>query len=753
MRRSRQAWSYPLCLFLLLLCFVEVLWSSSVLGKDAFDDSASSSSQTPSSLELTADQIEFTQTTQEYHAVGSVVLTQDALRLTADEATIHKLSGQLTAEGHVHLRDLTSDVWSEHLVLNVNTEQGLITNGRLHFSESNAWVSGRFIQRFSETHYRAKDGSFTTCHADEGEVPDWRLTFDDIDMEQGDSVFAKGVWLEVLNQPIFPLPVLRYPLPGARKSGFLVPTVGVDNVFGFQYRQAFYWALSPSQDVTITPQILSDRGFGSDLEYRYILNRRSRGKWLINALQDTEEKRTRAQITGTHVQQPTRDLSIRVKVNYATDRSLLKDLSNSSVFRALPSQESLLTMNQRLDHGDLSFRAQYLQPLDSGGKQTFQRLPELGYRVRDQKLGNTPLVMGMQSTAVHFFREEGFDVSRADFLPSLSLERLHLGHIVGLRPRVKLREVVYSHGRRSTQNVARTRETLWAALEARSSLARHFSLADGTGLRHAIEPKVIYEYVPRTKQSDLAQIDGVDNLIKKNLLTYSLNTRLMEESQNRKAKNSVDLLLAQSYHLEGAPGQAKALSDIWGRLSLNGPAQWIPSVTDMSLAVDSFIDPNKSEFSQVNADLQLRGGTDWYLKVGHRHTRSGLVARRGDIWNPISFNEVLSPRDKIEFFTASGAIRAPFGWTVGAKVFHDFATGQTPEWDVVGLYQNPCQCWSLGLYYIQLDGDDGVEQRNQFNFVLTLRGLGVTPGVGTQVIKSILNPLLGKEAGLPWAPL
>ena len=87
-------------------------------------------------------------------------------------------------------------------------------------------------------------------------------------------------------------------MPGARKTGFLIPTVGFDNILGFQYRQGFYWAISPSQDLTIAPQILSKRGQGGDVAYRYILNRRSRGQWLINAFNDTEEDQARAQNYG-----------------------------------------------------------------------------------------------------------------------------------------------------------------------------------------------------------------------------------------------------------------------------------------------------------------------------------------------------------------------------------------------------------------------------------------------------------------------
>jgi len=155
--------------------------------------------------------------------------------------------------------------------------------------------------------------------------------------------------------------------------------------------------------------------------------------------------------------------------------------------------------------------------------------------------------------------------------------------------------------------------------------------------------------------------------------------------------------------------------------------------------------------TQFNSDLTVQAHRQAYVQLGHRYTPSGLIPRRGDIWNPVSFNEVLAAQSDINFFTAGGAVRLPLGWTVGTKAYHDFVTGRTPEWDIVGLYQNSCKCWSLGLYYIRLSGGNDLPERNQFNFVLTLRGLGATTGLGTRILRNILAPLLQDEPGMPWS--
>jgi LPS-assembly protein len=714
-------------------------------------ESAGANSRPP--LDITAERVEFDRVTEVFLAVGSVVVTQGPLRLTADEATIHKLSGALQAKGGVHLNDQITEVWADEMEINVYTESGVITNGKILLQETNTWVRGRLLQRFSETHYRAKDGTFTNCDADDGQIPDWSFSFADVDLEQGDSIFAKNVWFQIRNQRILPLPMIKYPMPGARKTGFLLPTAGFDNILGFQYRQDFFWAISPSQDLLVTPQILTDRGFGGDLAYRYIINRRSKGNWLLSSLYDTDVDKGRAQITGAHVQRVNEDLAVQMNINYATDRSLLQDLTSSGVFRSLPSQESIINVTQRLPGGSAYLKAQYLQPLNSGGRGTFQRLPEIGHGYTSPAFANEMFVVDMNSNFVHFWREQGFHVSRLDFMPGISTQGLHFWNVVGLRPQMKLREVLYSHGRTSLQDDARERGTFWLGFEAISSLSRRFPLGQGHRLRHTIEPSLFYEFVPDTKQSDLSQIDAVDNLIKKNLVTYSVSTRLKDERSGQGSTTLLDLFFAQSYHLGSAPGQASIFSDIWGRAIVGVPRNQLPPLlSNASVSFDAFYNPGDTEFSQFNTDILLQSSQAAYIQVGYRHTRAGTVSQRGDIWNPLSFNEVLAPQSEINFLTLGGAVRTPFGWTVGSKVYHDFAKGQTPEWDVVGLYQNPCRCWSLGLYYIRLGGADGLPERNQFNFVLTLRGIGATQGNGTALLQSILGPLLGGETGLPWSP-
>jgi LPS-assembly protein len=425
-----------------------------------------------------------------------------------------------------------------------------------------------------------------------------------------------------------------------------------------------------------------------------------------------------------------------------------------------------------LPYGNLYLMGQYLQPLQDGGSDTFQRLPQIGYSLPNVPLFNSPLLFGLEGNDVYWYRSEGFTLNRFDVVPGISTKVIDLGHVVGITPQAKFREVFYSRGAQSDQ--AQHRETFWLGVDVTSKLTRRFGRDNGGSFLHTLEPSVMYEYVPATDQSELTQIDEVDDLPKKNLLTYALHSRLLEQGKDS-VFNWLDLTVAQSYHVgavqtrarDFTPGvnpplgsttqplqpatvavQGKKFSDIWMRAVIGNIE---PQITQAQrppinryVMIDAFFDPYGGTLSQFNTDFRLQQATNWYVEVGQRFTRDGNRVRRGDIWNPVSFNEVYAPTDEIQYVTAAGGFRTPWGWTIGGKVYYDVKNGTSREYDVVGLYQNPCKCWSLGLYYLKFP------DREQFNFMLNLTGIGWTENAGTAVMRKILAPLLWGERGLPW---
>jgi LPS-assembly protein len=59
-------------------------------------------------------------------------------------------------------------------------------------------------------------------------------------------------------------------LSDKRKSGFLPPTVGLDNVNGTEFAQPYYWDIAPNRDATLTPTLMTKRGVNLGGEFRYL---------------------------------------------------------------------------------------------------------------------------------------------------------------------------------------------------------------------------------------------------------------------------------------------------------------------------------------------------------------------------------------------------------------------------------------------------------------------------------------------------
>lgn len=68
-------------------------------------------------------------------------------------------------------------------------------------------------------------------------------------------VYYRNAVIKVWGVPIFYSPVFWHPDPAAeRSSGLLIPRISVGNKRGFSIEQPFLWVISPSADLTISPQ-------------------------------------------------------------------------------------------------------------------------------------------------------------------------------------------------------------------------------------------------------------------------------------------------------------------------------------------------------------------------------------------------------------------------------------------------------------------------------------------------------------------
>src|SRR5260370_20734174 len=84
--------------------------------------------------------------------------------------------------------------------------------------------------------------------------------------------------LKVKDVPVFYMPAMYYPINKSdRATGFLIPIYGSSTIKGQTINNAFFWAISRSQDATLYHSFYSKTGQGFCGQYPYLESAGSSG--------------------------------------------------------------------------------------------------------------------------------------------------------------------------------------------------------------------------------------------------------------------------------------------------------------------------------------------------------------------------------------------------------------------------------------------------------------------------------------------
>src|SRR5215813_10294878 len=158
----------------------------------------------------------------------------------------------------------------------INRATGVAYQGEVH-SAPYYRLTGERLERLGESTYRVQHGVFTTC---EDEPPTWSFHLGEGTADLEDFVYGWNVSFWVKSLPIIPyFPFFAAAIRRERQTGFLPPLLGTSTTKGFYAEIPFFWAISDSQDATVSVNTYERRGFGGALEYRYILPKTKKASW------------------------------------------------------------------------------------------------------------------------------------------------------------------------------------------------------------------------------------------------------------------------------------------------------------------------------------------------------------------------------------------------------------------------------------------------------------------------------------------
>jgi LPS-assembly protein len=503
-------------------------------------------------IQIAADAAEYDRTAQLALLRGDVEVRRAGQTIESQEATYNQTTGETVTTGGTFLEHPGMRVAGSGAQFNLGTDQGSIWNAHYrltgpsnaHGYADQAVILSRDLARFDHITY-------TTCPPT---INAWalRATKLDIDRSSGWGT-ARDATLRVGGLPVLYTPYFSFPIDDRRKSGFLVPTVGITDTTGFDLTLPYYFNIAPNLDATLSPRIMSQRGLMLGGEARFLTESQGgtvEGQILPNDA-DTEDSATR---WALHADQSGRfgpRWSTALNYNAVSDDQYLGDFGNSLATTSVRNLEQRGDLTYAGNGWSLLSRVQQFQTVDETVPATdrpYARLPQLLLNVSPWR-SETGIEASGDAEYDYFDHTAKVHGQRFAVAPWVSWPlRRPYGHLI---PRAKLRATSYAL---QDQTAGLPSDPAYAlptlSLDGKLIFERSLSWMGKPSLQ-TLEPRAYYLYTPYQDQSDAPTFDstpldfsfaslfrdnrftGRDRIGDANQLTLGLTSRTLDEGGGR----------------------------------------------------------------------------------------------------------------------------------------------------------------------------------------------------------------------------
>jgi LPS-assembly protein len=212
-----------------------------------------------------ANEIQYDYPNERVVAVGNVQIYYKGSTVQADKIIYDQRTKHLHAEGNVRLTGADGVItYGDLLDLSDDLRNGFIDSLRVDTAEQT---------RFAAAHATRTEGNYTVlesgvytacepCREDPRKPPLWQVKAARIIHDQTEKmIYFEDARIEFFGVPLAWSPYMSAPDPTVkRKSGFLMPLITTNSIYGVGVETPYYLALAPSYDMTITPRLMSNQG-------------------------------------------------------------------------------------------------------------------------------------------------------------------------------------------------------------------------------------------------------------------------------------------------------------------------------------------------------------------------------------------------------------------------------------------------------------------------------------------------------------
>ena len=710
---------------------------------------ADSAARAAASTELKGDKLEG-QDGEKVRVDGNASAVRADQRLRADSIEYDVASDSAKASGNVRYDDASNAFYATEATADLAKDTTSLTDVRYALKARRGQGRADRVSTEGGNKTALEGVTYTACPGDD---PAWQIEASQlaIDHEAGQAT-ARDFKVRVGGLPILYSPYASFPIDDRRKSGFLAPKIGGGSD-GFDFAAPYYWNIAPNYDATLTPRLISDRGFQAGGEFRYLYAGGSGmldGEWLPD---DDLFGDDRDRYRFRHYGQLLPGVRLDADINHVSDDRYFVDLGDS----LNTSSTSVLGSLAQLSGGGRNWRWSVL------ADEYELILPDVDERIQHDPYQRKPRAFAAFDERYRGWRYGGYaewvDFRRDDVCAldgngeRLCADvdqgrRLDVAPYLGyawepswgfLRMRGTLRHTSYDLDRALPGDQSPSRTTPIFSTDAGLLFERPnaFGRSDW---RQTLEPRIYYLNVPERDQSDIPVFDtapldfsyaqlfrenrytGADRQIDANQLTLALTTRLLDDATGAER---AALSLGQVQYFDAPEVYLPGEEDPY-RVDDRQRSAYVLELRSAlgrtwTLSGGYRYDPERSRTDFGAVRLQKRFGDEGLLNIGYRYRPdqgSAVVAAPGD--PPLVYFG--DGRIGIEQADVSALVPISQNWRAVFRWNYSLRESTTLE-AVAGFEYVSC-CYSVRLLSRNYLRGIGTERRNAIFLEFELTGLG-----------------------------
>ena len=566
---------------------------------------------------------------------GAVQVSYRDTLLQAPEASFDQGRQQILAQGGI-------DYFSS--VIAVRSEQFLadLASNRVELSEAHYQLveqAGRGsadVLAATEQHLQLEHASFTACPDGDNS---WALHANRIQLN-ADEGWGEA-WhtvFRVKDVPVLYLPYLSFPISDERRTGLLLPKLSNSQRLGVDVELPYYLNLAPNYDMTLTPRIMTSRGFQLKSEFRY-LTEDHQGLMHLEYMHKDQDRSALGKRYLGHYQQLS-DFNPRwratVDVTEISDDAYLTDLGSDHVN---PTDTQLLKQANLSYFGEQILARMQLQGFSVLGDydKAYMAVPQLELRAAEA-IQLAWFELDWQANYAHFRNDAALihSAHRTHLEPELRLPWITPGaELVAEASLMHTRYQQNSHQFLLPED-SRVQRTL-PKFRLRAQLNFERALQGNSGGTQTLEPQLQYLYVPYRDQSNIGLYDttrlqddyyglfrqnrfsGLDRINEANQLTLGATSRIYDGSDREQFRFSLGQIIFLQQPTEQDDPHQQNLTSIESMLAAEAMWQWHHR---WFVSAGVQYDSDSRTLVKSNATLDYRGSDKKLFQLNHRYSQA-----------------------------------------------------------------------------------------------------------------------------------